>query len=238
MTDTAIRQAIETVPVEEFIGFAQSLASLSLPAAMQQLTQFAVDHLGGADAAGLTVATTNGLATVAATSDLSTRVDALQYAYGGPCVDTLTGADPIQHVTNLATDPRWRPFARAALDQTPVRGVLSVRLSVADDPPIACLNLYATRNNAFPPGIIRAVGLYGAQAGLVLAYLQHRDNVRSLTGAIDSNRRIGAAIGIMMSRHRLTQDQAFSLLRRASQNSNRKLRDIADEVLHHGDIPQ
>jgi len=50
------------------------------------------------------------------------------------------------------------------------------------------------------------------------------------------NRCIGAAIGIVMGRHRLTQDQAFSLLRRTSQNSNRKLGDIADDVLYRGDI--
>jgi len=144
--------------------------------------------------------------------------------------------DPMQHVTNLATDPRWRPFARAARKQTPVRGVLSCRLSVADEQPIASLNLYATRNNAFAPDIIRAVRLLGAHAGQ--PHRQHRDNARTLAEAIDSNRLIGAAIGILMGRHRLTQDQAFSLLRRTSQNSNRKLRDIADDVLHQGDIPR
>jgi len=104
--------------------------------------------------------------------------------------------------------------------------------------PIASLNLYATRNNAFAPDIIRAVGLLGAYGGLALAYRRHRDNARTLAEAIDSNRCIGAAIGILMGWHRLAQDQAFSLLRRTSQNSNRKLGDIADDVLHRGDIPR
>lgn len=80
------------------------------------------------------------------------------------------------------------------------------------------------------------MGLLGAYCGLALAYRQHRDNARTLAEAIDSNRCIGAAIGILMGRHRLTQDQAFSLLRRTSQNSNRKLGDIADDVLYRGDI--
>jgi len=144
--------------------------------------------------------------------------------------------DPMQHVTNLATDPRWRPFARATRKQTPVRGVLSCRLSVADEQPIASLNLYATRNNAFAPDIIRAVRQHGPHAGEPPR--PQPDNARTLAEAIDSNRLIGAAIGILMGRHRLTQDQAFSLLRRTSQNSNRKLRDIADDVLHQGDIPR
>lgn len=37
-------------------------------------------------------------------------------------------------------------------------------------------------------------------------------------------------MGILMTRYRVTRDQAFDLLRITSQRSNRKLRDIAAEV--------
>lgn len=46
--------------------------------------------------------------------------------------------------------------------------------------------------------------------------------------------RIGAAIGIIMTRMKLTDDQAFELLREISQRCNRKLREIADDVLYTG----
>lgn len=48
---------------------------------------------------------------------------------------------------------------------------------------------------------------------------------------------IGQAKGILMERHKLTADQAFRLLTRASQTTNRKLRDIAEELTQTGTLP-
>ena len=61
--------------------------------------------------------------------------------------------------------------------------------------------------------------------------------IGGLQVAVETNRQIGAATGILMARLTLTQDQAFDLLRRASQDQNRKLRDIADEVVLTGAVP-
>jgi AmiR/NasT family two-component response regulator len=47
---------------------------------------------------------------------------------------------------------------------------------------------------------------------------------------------IGQAKGILMERHRVTGDQAFKLLVRASQATNTKLRDIADELVATGEL--
>ncbi|MCW2636307.1 MAG: Two-component response regulator receiver and and CheY domain, partial [Blastococcus sp.] len=48
---------------------------------------------------------------------------------------------------------------------------------------------------------------------------------------------IGQAKGILMERHRLTAHQAFDLLVRTSSTTNRKLRDIADELAETGQLP-
>jgi ANTAR domain len=58
----------------------------------------------------------------------------------------------------------------------------------------------------------------------------------NLETALASNREIGQAMGILMATHKLTSQRAFDLLRMASQNSNRKLRDVADDVIHVGDL--
>ena len=58
-----------------------------------------------------------------------------------------------------------------------------------------------------------------------------------LRGALDSNRIIGTATGILMATHRLSATQAFQLLTRASQDSNRKLRDLAVQVVEIGRLP-
>ncbi|MCU1538096.1 MAG: hypothetical protein JWP82_2447 [Humibacillus sp.] len=73
---------------------------------------------------------------------------------------------------------------------------------------------------------LRADGLGQAQ---VAAHLQV---------ALRSSRLIGAAIGIVMASCKVSEDVAFEMLRKASQDSNTKLRVVADEVLHTGAIPQ
>ena len=59
-------------------------------------------------------------------------------------------------------------------------------------------------------------------------------NVAHLRVALETNRNIGAAIGILMSQHKINQEQAFNLLRTASQHCNRKLRDLALDVIDTG----
>ncbi|CCG02632.1 ANTAR domain-containing protein [Blastococcus saxobsidens] len=60
--------------------------------------------------------------------------------------------------------------------------------------------------------------------------------VTQLEQAVLSNRRIGMAIGILMASLKITEDQAFDLLRTASSRRNEKLRDIAEEVLLTGEL--
>jgi curved DNA-binding protein CbpA len=55
--------------------------------------------------------------------------------------------------------------------------------------------------------------------------------VNQLRIARDSNRRIGMAMGIVMNQRHVTDEQAFDILRRTSQNTNRKLRDVAEDII-------
>lgn len=59
-----------------------------------------------------------------------------------------------------------------------------------------------------------------------------------LQQAVVSNRRIGMAMGILMERHRLTEEQAFDQLRDLSQRRNVKLRDLAERIIYTGDVEQ
>lgn len=61
--------------------------------------------------------------------------------------------------------------------------------------------------------------------------------IDTLHNALGSARRIGTAIGIIMATLRVTSEAAFDVLRVASQNGNRKLHDIADDVVHTGVVP-
>lgn len=57
-----------------------------------------------------------------------------------------------------------------------------------------------------------------------------------LERALLSSRRIGMAIGILIERHRLTDEQAFALLRDASQRQNVKVRDLAERLVLTGSL--
>ena len=76
--------------------------------------------------------------------------------------------------------------------------------------------------------------LHQLREGAVSAAEGRADQVR---GALDSNRSIGTAVGIMMATYQLTAKQGFQLLVGASQNTNSKLRDIAGQVIDAGALP-
>jgi AmiR/NasT family two-component response regulator len=59
-----------------------------------------------------------------------------------------------------------------------------------------------------------------------------------LQQAVVSNRRIGMAMGILMERHRITEEQAFDELRDLSQRRNVKLRDLAEQLIYTGDVDE
>jgi DNA-binding response OmpR family regulator len=60
---------------------------------------------------------------------------------------------------------------------------------------------------------------------------------QQIRGALDTNRAIGTAVGIVMASYQLTAQQGFQLLVAASQNTNSKLRDIAARVVDTGALP-
>ena len=61
--------------------------------------------------------------------------------------------------------------------------------------------------------------------------------VGQLRQALQTNRTTGTAVGIVMTRYDLDPDRAFKALVRTSQQTNRKVHDIAAEVVRTGALP-
>lgn len=55
--------------------------------------------------------------------------------------------------------------------------------------------------------------------------------------AVDARKLVGQAMGILMERFDLDGDRAFQVLRRFSQDNNRKLRDVAQELINTRKLP-
>ena len=68
--------------------------------------------------------------------------------------------------------------------------------------------------------------------------LRARQNqVTHLQVALESNRMISAAVGMLMVTHQLTYRQVFDLLSTTSQTTNRRVAAVADTVLQTGRLP-
>lgn len=174
--------------------------------------------------------------TLHATDDLPLRVDALQYALDeGPCLDAaekgticLTGA--------VDEDDRWPVFGPRCREETGVRSMLGVRLPLANDDQ-AALNFYSTQPDAFDELDVSVASIFGPFAALAVEQTLREHDSRHFQEALTSSRQIGTAIGIIMARNLITADEALEVLRRASQDLNRKLRDIAAYVEQTGVLP-
>ena len=64
--------------------------------------------------------------------------------------------------------------------------------------------------------------------------LLQTEQVGHLEEALASARRIGAAVGIVMAQHRMTEEQAFGVIRKASNDRNAKLRHVAEDIVESG----
>ena len=63
---------------------------------------------------------------------------------------------------------------------------------------------------------------------------EHRAD--NLERALTSNRRIGMAIGILLERLHVTEEQAFELLREESMRQNVRLAQVAEQVVYTGTL--
>jgi AmiR/NasT family two-component response regulator len=61
-----------------------------------------------------------------------------------------------------------------------------------------------------------------------------KDTIENLEAALRTSREIGMAIGIIMARRYVSAQSAWQLLVAASQQRQRKLREIASEVVYIG----
>lgn len=64
-----------------------------------------------------------------------------------------------------------------------------------------------------------------------------RASEANLERAVESHRLVGQAMGILIERHRVLSGEAFDILRRASQDNNVKLREVAQRVIESGSEP-
>ena len=183
-----------------------------------------------ADGGGVTLVNEHGrAATVGSTDPHIPEIDEAQYVRGaGPCIDASRTGNVIV-TEDLRRDDRWPEFNEAAI----AHGVLStLSLPFATrDTTSGALNLYAARTAAFDDAAVSFGRAFANQAAIGISYWQTAVVAEHLQSAIDTRAEIEQAKGILMATTGGTPDQAFELLRMQSQSENRKLREIAAELV-------
>jgi transcriptional regulator with GAF, ATPase, and Fis domain len=200
---------------------------------LQRIVNLAVQTIDGCDHAGMSLVASNKVDTSAASDEVGPKVDALQNETGeGPCLSAIRDHEVFQ-AEDLSKDQRWPRFSARAAEETGVHSILAFRLFVEEDT-LGALNLYSQRTGAFGQED-RVVGaVFATHAAVAFSTAQHD---AEMDKALASRDLIGQAKGILMNQEGVTADEAFEMLRRASQNLNMKLREVAEQVTYTGAMP-
>ncbi|GIF38654.1 transcriptional regulator [Actinoplanes xinjiangensis] len=227
----------EQPPLEPTHAFAElgriNLNETDLDGVLRQVATLARRTIAGVDEASVTLIRGRTAHTAAFTGELAQAMDERQYEEaGGPCIDAAVSASTVS-VPDLTSERRWPHYIPAALDAG-VRSSLSVGLPVHENV-TGALNLYAIKAEAFDDEAVVLAQTFSGYAAVALANAHLYDATATLAqhmqAAMEFRAVIEQAKGILMAQERCTADEAFALLSRMSQVSNRKLHDVATALV-------
>ncbi|MGV9365568.1 GAF and ANTAR domain-containing protein [Amycolatopsis sp. NPDC003731] len=193
------------------------------------IVKAAVDHVDGAEYAGISlIEKGGGVRTVTSTDQVVATLDEIQQrTRQGPGLDAIADHQ-VYRTGDLTQEARWPDFSPEAA-RTGIRSLLSYRLFVTDTT-LGALNLYARARNAFSDRTEADGTLFATHAAIALAGAQTE---AQLYTAVESHDVIGMAKGILMERHDLGPADAFRMLVESSQQTNLKLHQVAAWLVEH-----
>jgi GAF domain-containing protein len=210
------------------------LVGRSLEDVLTEVTMIAAQGIPGAESTSITMIRGDRGFTAAHSGAMALAADELQYERGyGPCLDAGRG-NVVLRVDDMRTEERWPDYSARVLD-TGVRSSLSIPLPYQGTS-IGALNNYSTVPEAFANQESVDAALQVAEAIAVAvvnadAHARLTEQARNMRVAMDSRAVIEQAKGVLMAQRHVDAEQAFDILREASQRYNRKLRDIAAGIV-------
>jgi GAF domain-containing protein len=205
------------------------LSETNLDGVMRKVAELAKSAVAGVDEASVTLVNGKKAYTAAYTGDLALALDERQYHEGGgPCLAAASSTTTVL-LPDLTAEDRWPSYIYHAL-AAGVRCSLSVGLPVHDQV-TGALNMYATEIDAFDDEAVVLAQTFAGFAAVALANAHLYDASATLSqhmaAAMENRAVIEQAKGIIMADRHCTADDAFAILRNLSQDTNRKLREVA-----------
>ena len=221
-------EALDTLTALAGVALSQS----DLEAALVEICRLATRAVPGTQ--GVSVTTfQHGRPAALASDDWARGLDELQYVeHEGPCLDAYRTGNAFR-IRDMADEPRWPSYVPRAVAHGAM-SMMSIPMA-AEGNNIGALNLYSREPEMFDGEKASVAEIIAAHAGLAVqvsaALFGHRALAEQLSEAMQSRAVIEQAKGIIMATNRCDADAAFKTLVRLSQTSNRKLRDVAQEVV-------
>ncbi|GAA1941527.1 GAF and ANTAR domain-containing protein [Nocardioides hwasunensis] len=204
------------------------------PHTLQRMVEITPEFFDSCDFVGVSLIEPDRIRTPAATNELLRQLDDSQFELEqGPCYEAIRN-DPVVIIGDLATDSRWPIWGRAMVLELGVRASLSFRLFTRHDRSWGALNLYSRTPHAFSEVDVQHGQVVAAMCAVALA---KAINDHQLATALESRTVIGQAMGMLMERYGLDEHAAFAAMRRISSQDNRKLRDLAAQIVSDRDTP-
>lgn len=194
--------------------------------------RLAVSVIPSCEEAGVTLEKGGQVSTRVTTGPIAEKVDSYQYEIEeGPCVAAADTHNPVL-IEDMARENRWPRFASFAVTKG-VKSSYAIPMILSGEM-IGVLNLYSV-DNAFGPSDEQIGTRFADQAAMAVQHAstltKTREMIDHLHRALETRGVIGAAVGIMMHRDRLTMDAAFARLKEMSQRENLKLRQVAEGIV-------
>jgi GAF domain-containing protein len=229
MAETYFKPELDdaTLALEELLPLQDSLEST-----FSKISDVSVRLIKGCDLASVSLVNNGEVQTPTAGDKVAIDLDREQYqADAGPCLDAIK-QDQVMVVEDIENETRWPEFSRAAVNFG-VSSTMSVPIKIDGD--TGGLNLYGRAKNAFREASRELTDLLATRASIAIEnakrYSASRHLVEQLNEAIKTREVIGEAKGILMAREGVSEDGAFRMLVTASQNTNTKLREIAQKIV-------
>jgi GAF domain-containing protein len=189
---------------------------------LQSIVEAAPKVVPGARWAGISLVQGTKIVSEVPTSRSVAELDQLQSDLNqGPCLTALREYHTV-HIDDMRTETRWPDFGREA-QQRGMRSMLSFQLFVRSEN-LGALNLYSDEPGAFSEDSFLIGEILAQHAAVAMIGAAAETQFENALATRDV---IGQAKGMLMQRDNLTGLQAFSLLTRASQQTNIKLADVA-----------
>ena len=212
------------------------LVGRELPDVLTEIVSIARPAIPGSEATSITLIRDERGFTAAFDGQLAMDADQLQYDRGyGPCLDAGRSGE-VFLVADMRKEERWPDYARGAAGLG-VGSSLSIPLPF-QGATIGALNNYARRPAGFGEADVALAEEVAAFVAIAVVNAEGSaratDDVANMRRAMESRSVIEQAKGILMERYKITSEQAFTLLTHASQRTNVKLREVAEELTSTG----